>query len=128
MLTTLHLSDWLDWDNRGELPSSSGIYIIAKGSHSNVVYIGRTWGNGGLRKRISAFNRSATTGVAGHAGGVTYNHTFGSDVSDLFVRSHTPKVINPNTDILRPYVEYAERRLIWEHVEQFGQLPKCNSE
>ena len=30
--------------------------------------------------------------------------------------------------IMRPYIEYAERRLIWEHVSQHGDLPACNSE
>ena len=128
MLTTLHLSDWLNWEDRLNLPALSGIYIIAKNTQSNVIYVGRTWGNGGLRKRISAFNRSATTGLSGHAGGVTFSSKFGSNVDDLFVRYHIPVAINPDPDILRPYIEYAERRIIWEHVERHGQLPICNSE
>ena len=128
MLTTLYLSDWLNWDDRLDLPASSGIYIIAKGTETNVVYIGKTWGKGGLRKRISAFNRSATMGNSNHAGGVTYSQTFGNNVDDLSVRCHVPVAINPDPDILRPYIDYAERRLIWEHVERNGQLPVCNSE
>jgi len=128
MLNTLHLSDWFEWDHRGDTPDLPGIYVIAKNSVGDIVYIGRTWGVGGLRDRLRAFNRSATTGVKGHAGGVTYHNTIGADVSDLRVRVHQPIAINPNFAIIRPYIEYAERRLIWEFVERVGRLPLCNSE
>ena len=128
MLTTLHLSDWLDWADRTALPDSAGVYVIAKGDRTNVIYIGRTWGIDGVFNRIKTFNRSANSGNKGHAGGVTFHKTFGPDVSDFLVSCHTPVTINPDPNILRPYIEYAERRLIWEHVEKFGQLPVCNSE
>lgn len=128
MLNRLHLSDWLEWDRRGDTPELPGIYIIAKASVGDIVYIGRTWGAGGLRDRLRTFNRSATTGAKGHAGGVTYHNTIGADVSDLRVRVHQPIAINPDVAIIRPYIEYAERRLIWEFVERVGRLPLCNSE
>lgn len=94
----------------------------------STVYIGRTWGAGGMRDRVRAFHRSATTGVKGHAGGVTFNRVYGAEVDKLHVRVHRPIAINPAEEILRPYIEYAERRLIWEYVERYGELPACNSE
>lgn len=128
MLQELFLSDWLAWDRRNELPNTSGIYVISTGEALSVIYIGRTWGAGGIRDRIRAFHRSATTGQKGHAGGVTYHSTLGPMVDDLCIRVHVPIAINPAEGIIRPYLDYAERRLIWEHVARFGQLPACNSE
>lgn len=125
MFSELHLSEELNWNERGNLPSVPGVYVISK---DYTIYVGRTWGSGGLKDRIRAFNRSATTGEKGHAGGVTYFGTFGLSVSDLKVRFHVPLAINPDERILRPYLEYAERRLIWEHVVKTGALPSCNTE
>lgn len=128
MLPDLHLSDWIAWEQRLSLPDKAGIYVIGKGTPPEVIYVGRTWGTGGLRDRIRAFNRSATTGQKGHAGGVTYNTVVGSSVEDLQVRVHVPIAINPDENIMRPYIEYAERRLLWEHVARYGALPLCNSQ
>ncbi len=124
----LHLSEWLPWSERSTQPNVPGVYVIAKERPGNVVYIGRTWGVGGLRDRLAAFHRSATTGLKGHAGGVTFHRVFGPLALDLFACVHTTVAINPSERILRPYIEYAERRLIWEHVEKYGDLPTCNSE
>lgn len=128
MLSELYLSEWLEWSRRSELPQVPGIYIIGRGALPQIVYIGRTWGGGGLRDRVRAFNRSATTGQKGHAGGVTFNRVIGAVTDDLFVRVHAPVAINPIEKILRPYIDYAERRFIWEYVAQHGDLPPCNSE
>jgi hypothetical protein len=128
MFLNLHLSEWLPWAERGKHPSLPGVYIIARESPGQVIYIGRTWGGGGLRERLSAFHRSATTGLKGHAGGVTFSRIFGPSVVDLFASVHTTVAINPSEKILRPYIEYAERRLLWEYVEQHGELPACNTE
>lgn len=128
MTRALHLSNWINWAERCKLPESSGVYIIAKDNTTNVIYIGRTWGDKGIRKRIQFFNRSATKGSSGHSGAETYYKKIGNDVSNLFVCYHLPIAVNPDVKILKPYIEYAERRLIWEHVEKFGQLPICNSE
>ena len=128
MLSALHLSPWQPWDDRHLLPECAGVYVIGKGDALQVVYVGRTWGKGGMRDRIRAFHRSATTGQKGHAGGVTYHGKFGPKVDQLKVRVHAPVAINPAQRVLRPYIEYAERRLIWEHVERHGELPACNTE
>jgi hypothetical protein len=128
MFLNLHLTEWSSWDERRSIPATPGVYVIAKEKPGNVIYIGRTWGTGGLRDRLNDFHRSATTGLRGHAGGVTYHRVFGPTALDLFARVHVALAINPAEKILRPYIEYAERRLIWEHVEQHGELPACNSE
>ena len=128
MLPELFLSEWLTWERRHELPDGSGIYLVGKGEPPRIVYIGRTWGLGGLRDRLRAFHRSATTGLKGHAGGVTFNRTIGPQTADLSVRVHVPLAINPVEKIVRPYLDYAERRFIWEYVAQHGELPICNSE
>lgn len=102
--------------------------MIGKGSPQNVVYVGRTWGAGGLRDRLRAFHRSATSGLKGHAGGLTYHGRFGSDMSDVSVRVHLPIAINQADQFLRPYIDFAEKRVLWEHVQRWGRLPPCNSD
>ena len=83
MFTELHLSEAINWDMRSTLPNSAGVYVISNG---DTVYVGRTWGVGGLKERIRAFHRSATTGAKGHAGGVTFHEKFGPEVSGLKVK------------------------------------------
>ena len=68
------------------------------------------------------------TGLKGHAGGVTFHGVFNGDTSDLFVSVHLPDGIETKPEILRPYIAYAERWLIWEYVRMHGRLPTCNSE
>jgi len=123
----LHLTEKLPWAQRQSLVDEPGIYVISKGS--DVVYIGRTWSANGLRGRISQFNRSATTGQEGHAGGVTFFGTYGAlNEAEMSVAVHVPSVVRREVEILRSYIQYAERRLIWEFVERHARLPACNSE
>ena len=124
----INLTDWIRWEDRHTAPSLPGLYVIARSEPSNVIYIGRTWSSGGLRERLRAFHRSSQSGLKGHAGGVTFRGRFGPETGPLFVRYHVPHSINPKPEILRPFLEYAERQLIWEHVVRHGQLPECNSE
>lgn len=127
MFMNLHLSEWLPWSERDRAPQTAGVYVIAKDRPANVIYVGRTWGQGGLRDRLGSFHRSATTGQKGHAGGVTFHGKLGPLAPELFFCVHTTVAINPAPQILHTYIEYAERRLIWEHVEKNGNLPCCNS-
>ena len=123
----LHITPSIPWAERAALPNEPGVYIIAKAGE--VIYVGKTWGSDGLRGRISDFHRSATTGFKGHAGGVTFFGKFGPiDPEDISVSVHSPVIIRRESDILYPYIQYVERRIIWEHVEQHGRLPACNSE
>ena len=59
---------------------------------------------------------------------VTFDGVFSGDASDLFVSVHLPEGIDTKPEILRLYIGYAERRLIWEYVKAHGRLPACNSE
>lgn len=124
----MELSHPVAWSERATLADKAGVYVIARGEPNNTVYIGRTWGTKGIRNRIRAFHRSAMTGQKGHAGGVTYHELFGADTSGLLVSVHLPDGIGDRSESLRPYIAYAERKLIWEHVEEHGGLPACNSE
>ena len=125
-MINIHFTECLPWDRRDALPPEPGIYCIRKSG--DIVYYGKTWGEGGLRERIRDFNRSATTGRKGHAGGVTFHELFGNDVADLAVEVHVPRAVNRDPDVLYAYIQYVERRLIWEHVERHGLMPVCNSE
>lgn len=124
----LALSNPVAWTDRIKLPDRAGVYVIARGEPTNTVYIGRTWGAKGIRHRIATFHRSAMTGQKGHAGGVMFHGVFDADTSGLFVSVHLPDGIDPKPEILHPYIAYAERRLIWEYVNEHGCLPVCNSE
>lgn len=108
-------------------PTDAGVYVISKGGV--VIYIGKSWGGDGLRGRLADFHRSASTGQKGHAGGVTFYGKFGQlDPSHIAACVHVPTIIRRDPEVLYPYIQYVERRLIWEHVEQHGRLPECNSE
>lgn len=124
----LSLSSPIRWSDRSKLPNLAGVYLIAKDDPENLIYIGRTWGNGGIRKRIAAFNRSATSGLKGHAGGVTFNGIFGVPSEDLWVSTHVNEQLQDDPTLLHPYVAFAERLLIWNFVKENRRLPKCNSE
>ena len=119
-------SEWLKWAGRGDLPKVPGIYRVAKSKPSNIIYCGKSWGDGGVRKRVSAFHYSATTGLKRHAGGVTYHHKFGKSVRDLLVSVHIPYAINTDPEILWMYIRYAERAAIWDCVRSTGAKPICN--
>lgn len=121
------LSSPLPWLERLAAPVDPGVYVIEKGGA--VIYIGKSWGGDGLRGRLGGFHRSATAGLKGHAGGVTFFGRFGKIVpEEVAVSVHVPIVIRREADVLYPYIQYVERRLIWEHVERYGRLPECNSE
>ena len=123
----INLSEPFRWEDRAKLPQVAGVYVISKDSEGDVIYIGLTGGKGGLRNRIRAFNRATQDGVSAHAGGRTYHRIFGDDVTDLSVRVHDVEDFPYDASLAGPYIAYVERRLIWEHVERTGALPRCNS-
>jgi hypothetical protein len=124
----MELSPPIAWVDRAGLPDDAGVYVIARGDPAHPVYIGRTWGAKGIRNRIRTFHRSATTGLKGHAGGVTFHGLFDGDTTGLWVSVHLPTGIDPRPEVQHPYIAYVERLLIWEYVEMHGRLPACNSE
>lgn len=123
----IKLTNRVEWENLADVPDVSGVYVISKDSVGDVIYIGLTDGRGGLRKRLRTFNRAAHDGISKHAGGRTYHRTFGPDVSDLSVRVHPVTNFEYERELVKAWVAYVERRLIWEHIERVGALPVCNS-
>jgi hypothetical protein len=128
MATQFHLSEWLPWSRRDSVPDDPGVYLISKAETKNIIYIGKTWGGEGLRKRLRHFGRAACGGVKGHSGGLTYNRKFGKEVTDLLIAVHISKVVRTEPEILNAYILFAERSLIWQYVELNGRLPICNTE
>jgi hypothetical protein len=124
----IHFAEWIAATSLEEVPEAKGVYSIAKGAPGKVIYIGRTWGNDGLRGRLRAFLRSAKTGLKSHAGGVTHHEKFGPSIDDLHFAVHVSRVVRDEPEILHAYLQFVERRLIWEYVEQWGRLPDCNTE
>ena len=109
------------------VPPDPGVYMISKAGVT--IYIGKTWGVDGLRGRLADFHRSAASGQKGHAGGVTFYGKFGViDPAYIAVCVHVPVIVRRDPEVLFPYIQYVERRLIWEHVEKHGRLPACNNE
>ena len=108
----INLSDPIEWIDRGNLPPCPGVYVISKESPGGVIYIGLTASKGGLRARLRQFNRSAITGIKGHAGGLTYHRVFAGDVGDLSVRVHSVEQFDYDWMLVRAYVAYIERRLL----------------
>ena len=123
----VNLSTFAAWVEHAVAPTGPGTYAISKGTADNLIYIGLTVQADGLRARLKQFHRSATTGQPGHAGGVTFNGKFGSDVADLLFAVHIPHAINPQANVMGAYTQYAERFLIWQHVARHGSLPACNT-
>ncbi len=124
----LLITEPIPWEDRTSLPERAGIYLISRGEIANLIYIGRTWGRKGIKNRIRTFHRSATTGKKGHAGGLTFHSKLCGDTEGLIIRTHLADDIDPNPEILHPYISYAERKLIWDFVRDHGRLPLCNSE
>lgn len=102
--------------------------MLSAGISGDILYIGRTWGPGGVKRRLRTFHRSATTGGDGHAGGVTFHNTYGPAVEHLSIQLHVREQGEQPTQVYRAYIAYVERLLIWEFAEQHNRLPKCNSE
>lgn len=73
-------------------------------------------------------DKTRSAGMSGTTPGITFIGAFNRDASDLFVSLHLPDGIDTKPEILRPYIDYAERRLIWEYLRVHGRLPACNSE
>ncbi len=115
------------WDRRSEAPKSPGIYAISKGTPENLIYVGLTQQTDGLRGRLRQFHRSATTGLHNHAGGVTYNRLFGSEVSDLIFTVHLAEIPTTSPRDLSDYLRTAERSAIWRHIARHGRPPACNT-
>ena len=109
------------------MPRTAGVYLIYRGE-PEPIYMGETAEKNGILGRIAKFHKSGTTGKKSHAGGQTFFAAFDGDTLGLSIRYHEAPSELIDKKIIKAYVTYVERRLIWEHVERVGSLPMCNSE
>lgn len=139
-MTTPHFSKWTPWAARNEIDGCDqpGVYIIARiGAGcpeavnplaTEVVYIGETCSQT-LKRRWYQFNRSAFERKPGHSGGKTFAAAFvdepvASPSTRLHVAACPVLMGEPHRSA---FIRHAERKLIWEYVQEHGQLPRCNS-
>ncbi len=130
-------SRWMRWDERGnyEEANSPGVYILAHLRNtpltsapadpvaSEVIYIGETTRNT-LAGRWRQFDRTAFQGKAGHSGGRSYRELVGDAGEFLFVAAWPAKQLKEPHRLA--FIKYLERELIWQYVQRWGRLPKCN--
>lgn len=91
----------------------------------DVVYIGETHRQTFLL-RWGDFNHSATTGMRGHAGGVTYHARFNGVQDELHVAAFPFNGMEEPA--LTAFIMYVECRAIWDYVRRWNVLPDCNRE
>lgn len=130
-------SPWVRWSQRKTLTGCDrpGVYVLAHFDRKpsavadilcrNVIYVGETCGQGGLKKRWAQFRRAAGAGGRrGHSGGVTYHRRFGPPGDTLYVAAWAPSL---EDETLLPYwIRYMERRLIWHYVMKWDKPPIGN--
>lgn len=96
----------------------------AKPCDQHIVYIGETCGSM-LRKRWRQFNRAAFDGLFGHSGGITYRRVFNDQGTALYVAAFP--IINVGEPHHSNFIQYAERKLLWQFVQRWNVAPQCNS-
>jgi len=129
-------SRWCRWADRDSLAGAQhpGVYLLAhfereplgeaRPDSREVIYIGET-SRGSLRKRLHHYNRSASSGAAGHSGGRTYHEHFHRIRPQLFVA--ILPVSDPEATLRAARIRYLERKFIYEHTCKWGNPPKCNT-
>jgi len=135
--TLERFTDWYPWERRRAFPGMQyrGIYIICQNQPElsvrevpeAIIYVGETHGaSRSLRKRLVNFNRSGSTGVKGHAGGVTYHESgFDPAFQNIWFAVYPCDWDNPILNTALIY--HIERELIWKYADKYGRLPACNS-
>ncbi|MCF6283332.1 MAG: hypothetical protein L3J28_14205 [Candidatus Polarisedimenticolaceae bacterium] len=129
-------SEWVNFTERKNLQGSSlpGVYMVSCGkiqpkdfrvNNENIIYIGETTEQT-IGERLGQFNRSAFKGRPGHSGGNTFRESYSKGIKEnhLWI-SACP--VDMGEVYTSAYIKYLERRLIWEYVCTYGELPPCNS-
>ena len=145
----ISFSNWMKWFERStsKCINNPGVYILA---HFNkeppvektnlvqeVIYIGITGrytrnskesSKPTLKKRLDTFNEVALKKTKNnHAGGKEYRKKFpNKNGDDLYVAVFPVEI--PNKILLSTYIQFIERKLIYEYVNSWTDLPACNSE
>lgn len=130
----IEFSPWYGWNERNEITDSQrpGVYLLIKYSEhkpgkvnpldQNIIYIGETCSS--LRKRWYQFKRSAFDNKRAHSGGSNYREIYHDNGENLYVAAFP---VSCSSDTLTSsYIRYLERKLIFNYVQKYKQLPKCN--
>lgn len=129
---------WKKWSERKSFDGANdqGVYLLAHfqedgipgGAASplnpQIIYIGDTRKQT-LLDRWNQFNRSAQTGVTGHAGGRTYHHEFGFLKKELCVAFFAPPSMGSKR-CRSFYIRYVESKLIWKYSRTHNPDKLCN--
>lgn len=131
---------WEKWINQRKLFKDKnyptkypGVYLLANSGKvptsvnpipECICYIGETRRT--LRKRLNDFHRSAFENKRGHSGGKTYGKNFlKKNVGKELYCSIYP-VKHKDKQIRDAHILYIERKLIWDYVKKWKELPACN--
>ena len=127
------------WDEFKNIPNGNrtGLYIIARFNKrpegianplaQEILYIGETHGaKQNIHSRLNTFFRAAQIGKGkvSHSGGNRFNRELGGNLKNIYVAGFVPPI--DGKQYMTPYICYAERKLIWEYVLKWGNIPRCN--
>lgn len=60
-----------------------------------------------------------------HSGGNRFNRELGGDLENIYVAGFAP--IIDDEHLTPSFICYAERKLIWDYIVQWGVIPRCNA-
>ena len=122
------------------LPAHRGIYMLAKydgeppivvdACDEAIIYIGET-SSQTIDIRLWQFKRSALEGKNGHSGGWKFRKELmgnqnGTCPSWLYVAT-MPVTIDNDEPRSSAWIRRIERILLWQYVDEVGNLPLCNT-
>lgn len=127
---------WVNLKQRRDITGKNlpGVYMIAssdaeptdyRANNECIIYIGETTDQT-LGDRIRQFAVSGFNVKPGHSGGNTFRNRFSHETPEsmLWVSVCPVQLGDVYTST---YIKYLERRLIWEFVCAYGELPACNN-
>lgn len=129
---------WTSWADRNLVRNAHlpGIYLLALFDAApprsvdplsrDLVYIGETT-DGSLLHRWQQFHRAAFQGKPGHSGGLAFHELYGDEenISRLYVSAFVPEGLS--RELRGVFILYVGRKLVWEYVGKWGELPVCNA-
>lgn len=132
-------SEWYAWNDVKSIPCGNlpGLYIIAQfeikpqglaePNVQELIYIGETHGKSqSISKRLQKFFKASQVGemIHKHSGGNRFNRLLGTDIKNIYAAGFAP--IIKDEVFLNPFIFYTERKLIWEYIVKWGDIPACN--
>lgn len=140
---------WVPWKKRDRIKGidRKGAYILAsfrrkpqktvalEGLLEEVVYVGEVHGNTkDLKKRLNEFERSASSGKKGHAGGLTFRRKRrreGLSLKKLYLIAFpAPEKFNGEFNLIQQqlFARLIEREILWAYGVTHNHRPICNKD